>query len=467
MLQTKTKTFYDDELRPVLKELKGPVESFVVRDEQEILDDAIETGEITPGAFSDCAVFDDDTAGMEQKKLRYEAKRAIEILHILGEIESDPSLEDRFAELYAQQTMARAALVEAARKLNIEQDGIVPRHEELYSRALDAAQEELFPSPKYDIAAYAATSVLKAARDGNSKQAEQLLEEYPFMAIEADTAAVALSPEKRQDWSDTLHELYDEAFAYVRAEIGKDVLSNETLPRAVRLFMERMNFQMKTEDTEGWDVVEDNKVAGFRVDPGVLRIVCGRRKKEITWPVFEKLMVHEVGDHATRAENGRKTGYDAMQNGLPGAQEFEEGLGLLMENIWTGDEIDTVGRDHFRYLTVCYADGFLDGNKHSEEESLRFVSRLMAARKPGGLGDEPVLAASRKDGVDHVKRAYRGMPKGKIMHSNLAYLAGKIEAVTFIESSDLPARQLLPYLQQGKTNPTDPAHVSLVHEIGE
>jgi len=474
MSQSKTKTFYTTEALPLWRKLKGPVESFVVLDEKEIIAQAVETGCIEVGAFRDCAVFSDTRESLEQKHLRYEAKRAQDVLDILeqSQIEEghEPTLEDKFAALFAQQTIGRAVLVEAARKYGNEQaDGTVtPRHELLYTTVLTTSQGELFPQPDQKIAAYAMTKVLQKIQEIDPSQAVALTEEYPFLKEEnAISAEIKLSFEKEREWHDTLHQKYDSVFAGVREEMSEEALSNATLAAATTLFMKQAGFPMETEATEGWTVIERDDVAGFRVEPGLRQVICGRRKAEITQSNFEKLMVHEIGVHATRAENGYRLGYEAVQTGLPGYQEGEEGLGLLMENLWTGDELDKVGRDHFRYLAVCYADGQLDGEKHNEQDTLRFISRLIAAQKPDGLSDDIALSTARKTGVDHVKRAFRGMPEGVIMYSNLAYLAGKLEIVGLINTSNMSAVQLLAYVQRGKFSPFDEMNVSLMQEAGE
>ena len=70
-------------------------------------------------------------------------------------------------------------------------------------------------------------------------------------------------------------------------------------------------------------------------------------------------------------------------------------------------------------------------------------------------------------GFDHVKRAFRGMPEGVIMYSNLAYLAGKLQMISFINGADMTAQELLAYMARGKFNPIDNEQVGLMHEAGE
>jgi hypothetical protein len=468
MLDAKKERFYAKEALQILRQIRGPVDSFTVTDEKEVLSLAVESGRIEPGSFRNCAVFSDEHEAIEQKKIRYEAHRAAEILKILEESREDISVGDWFAELYTQQTMARAVLVEAARKYihDTKIDTLTPRHEALYSHALDDAQAELFPRPEREVADYASHAVIEAARLANPDQANELIAAHPFLVVEAPSFTAELSFQKRGEWKALLEEKYEAPFEAAREAVSEDGLSNATLAAATVAFMKEAGFPIKTEDGDGWEVIGRDDVAGFRVEPTSRQILCGRRKKEVTWPAFKKLMLHEVGIHAARAENGFKLGYDAVQNGLPGYQEFEEGLSILIEKLSTDEPLDSVGRDHYRYLAVCFADGFLDGERHTEEETLEFVSKMIAARKPNGLHDDGILLAARKTGFDHVKRAFRGMPEGKTMYSNLAYLAGKMNAIRFLASTDLPAAQVLAYLQAGKFNPTDELHVTLMKMVG-
>ncbi|HJP80898.1 MAG TPA: hypothetical protein VJ841_00680 [Candidatus Saccharimonadales bacterium] len=465
MSHPNTKTFYEAEAAPIFKQLKGPVESFTVKGEQELLVAAVENGIIPSGAFRDCAVLNDEAPAEEQKTLRYEAKRALEIRTLLQEEEA-PSLDDKMVGFYIDQTMARATLVEGARKAirEGEEGTLTERHARLYNEAIDAAQKELFPQPNLRIAAYAASLVYRAAEKADPPQAHLLLEKYPFLQTDIEGETI-LSEETRSEWYSYLHEKYDPIFLTVRARLGDTKLSNASSAEATRLFMEEAGFPIASETAEGWRSIKDEEAAGFKVEPDKRMIISGRRKTELTWPVFERLMLHEVEVHARRAENGYKKGYDALQNGLPGYQESEEGFGLLLENLWSGTSPDVLGRDHYRYLTVCYAAGILDGHVPTETESLAFVSDLIASKQSGGLTDEAMISAARKNGFDHVKRAFRGMPEGKVMLSNLAYLSGKLKMMTFLEGSDMPPAELLLYMQQGKIDPTNAKHMEIMTEV--
>ncbi len=461
MSQINTENFYNTETAPILDRVKGPVDSFTTLGDEKLLANAIETGEIPPGSFAECAVFGEGEGALEDKKLRYEAKRALEIQLMMGGVSST---EDEAALLYARQTVSQAVLVEAARKMKTESvAGHMPeRHRRLYSDAIDDTQKELYPQPDVRVAQYAARLALQAIQETNPAHAAVILKKYPFMGVGGETPAVLLSPEKRQQWRDHLHETFEPAFDSLRDQMLDEgvELMNATLAKATSIFIDKVGISL-AENGEGWCVVERPDIVGFRIEPKTREVLCGRRTREITWSAFEKLMCHEVLVHVARAENGYKKGSRALQSGLPGNQETEEGLGIAIEKLWSGDDMDRLGRDHFRYLAVTYADGTLDGmGRHTETETFTFISDLIAAEKPES--PENGLFAARKAGYDHVKRAFRGMPEGKIMYSNLAYLSGKLKMMAYLEQSGLAPNQLLPYLQQGKFNPMDNEHLRFI-----
>lgn len=468
----KTKDFFSEEATPILDKVKGPVDSFVLRNEQETLANAVETGSIPEGSFRDCAVFNDEPLGVEQKRFRYDSLKAREIQRILDEDKAseDLTIDDKAAMIYANKTVQEAVVVEAARKLIREGlDGtLTAPHEQLYGDQLDKAQAELYPTLDQPVAAYARNLVLQMIQSVDEAQAAEIVSQYPFLVESGGEQQVRmLSEEKRAAWHNMLHESYDPVFNRVQERmIESDTqLQNNTLKTAVTYLFEELGIPLAHDDQEGWMIIERDDISGFKVEPKIKEFHIGKRKTEITEAVFEQLMLHEVIWHVTRAENGHRKGSRALATGLPGNAETEEGAGILLESLWSGKDLDVVGRDHFRYMAVAFASGVYDGQMHTEEETFSFITTIMVAQKPDSLHDDTAVKAARKLGFDHVKRPFRGMPEGKRMMSNLAYLSGKLKMIEVLEDSDADPRALLTYLQQGKFNPIDPTHEDFIEAI--
>lgn len=459
-----------DDLQTPIEKLKGPVESFVPKGNKEVIEHAMQTGHIQARAFADCSMFDDTDLAREQHKLRQEAKRTAEVRKILAESELLPEsaqLDMRLAGLFIGQSLARATVVEAAAQ---DRQGelagtLTDDLKERYLRQVDISQEILFPLPDHETAAIAARNIMSHLASTNETQFAHVTAKYEFLKqFETPLSNELISGEKRREWYEMLHEKYDPIFAGIREEVGDASLERETLLQATRLFMEAQGIPLDGPTSNGWTTRYDKDVKGFRVDPNIREVVVGRRDEPLDQLGFEKLMMHEVVIHVTRAENGYQTGYPALQNGLPGNAEPEEGTGLVIESLWSGEPLNQVSREDYRYLVVCYSDGTMDGEKHSEEETYMFACDVMGLR-PGDESSKQTGDMSLSQAGEHTLRAFRGMPPERRMYSNLAYLPGKLNMAAYINSSERPAADTLAWLQRGKSNPLDPEHEDIMEQV--
>lgn len=467
MTLVNTETFYDTEAVPILDGVRGPVDSFTLRNEAELKATSVETGIIPEGSFRDCEIFSDDLMAIGQKKNRYDALKVREYIRILSEAKENPTIEDFEERIYADRTVREAVVVEASRKLITEDANgtLTAMHANLYGNLLDETQADLYPVFDRDIALYAANLALEAARKVDPEQAAVLAIYYPFLAEKSSKEVATLSEEKRAAWKEALHEEFDPAFKETREEMHGIELSNETLVEASTHFMRAYGIPMQPEVEDGWTVIRNEKITGFKVEPSLKQLHVGNRTNEITWPIFEQLMVHEVGVHVYRAQAGYDLNSRALANGLPGNAETEEGLGILVESLWSGKELDIVARDHFRYMAVAYASGGFDGELHDETSTYDFITHVMAAQKPGGVANPVQMQSSRKFGFDHVKRAFRGMPKGKRMTSNYAYLSGKLKMIDELSKSTKSPKEQLAFMRQGKMDTTNEGDLEFLEQV--
>lgn len=450
----------------MVKKAKGPVDAFIPLDDTEARESLGGGGTLRPGIFRDCAIFDDSLESAEQKDNRYDVKRLLEIQRIASQSEffedMDPS-KMRLDELFLANTTNKAALVEAARKWQREasEGKLTEKNRELYSSCIDEAQEALYPQYDDSIAQSSINKVL--AKIGDISTADGLVAKYGFMQTKEVQGIASLDPEVRKKWHDMLHERFDPIFQQVRQDFDDDgtEISNKTLPSAAKKLMKHLGMPLRPEDPEGWDVIDAPSRSGWITEAGTKTCWSGKRKFEITWESFSRLMMHEVVFHAGRAENGSRSGYDALQTGLPGSNEPEEGMSLLLEALWTGRDPDALGRDDFRYLAVAYADGKLDGIMHTEQETYDFTNGIM---KASGLANFDKYGVNG-GALDHTRRAFRGMPEGKILRSNYAYRAGKIGAIRNINESPLPPSELFYKLLIGKYDDSDAEQCAIVDAI--
>lgn len=488
MHEPRAELFYETELTPLLAETMGPVESFTLTEaaDRALKDQAVAMGEIPSGAFANLAIFDNSANSLTQKQHRYAAKTGSGVLRVLveGDLEhgtTSPRARaiEMAAVLHVRQEVNHAVVVEAASKLHGEAAAAEPnpRHVAIYKQELDRAQSELYPEPSEVIArsilgqlgdhlrAIDPIDLPEDQRDFLSSFRTQ----YPaVMERHAAAKAPELPQERVAEFKAALRERFEPAMQKVRDEIGGE-LTQKDMARAMNIFMRDAGMPMAEHENDhrGWLCVEDTSFAGYKTIPAKRRMYAGRFSNP-SWHRFEELAIHEAIVHAMRSENGASSGVEAMRVGLTGNASFEEGLGLVAEQLWGGEIKKNLGRDDFRYIAIAYAEGLVDGERHNETETLRFTSSFMMAvdiAKGTAADAGELLKKKRGLAYDHVKRAFRGMPEGSVLHSNLSYLQGKLDAIRFISGLSAPADEVLDYLLQGKFNPLNKEHRQVLEAL--
>ena len=400
---------------------------------------------VPAGAYAEATVFTDK----EQAVLRRMFPIVTGMLDIMDH-EDNPALSDETVKidlelmrLNAKAAQDRAAMVEALRQYH------------------DLAPDD----PRFDEKAVQLRRVFELSQDAIYPRIDEALARETLdrlLGLETDRQPI-LSAETRAAWHEYLHDEYDPVFEAVYDNFtSEEMINGEHLKDMTVAFMRESGLPMTDDmnDTSKWKARYDPSVSTFTVVPNKKEIIVGKRDKPLTRLQFEKLMMHEVVIHAWRQENGSESGFPAMQTGLPGYLETEEGIGLLVESLWSGEDPDSVGRDHYRYAAVAFADGAYDGIKHTEQETFDMIFALMDAN---GIQDDT------NELHNHVMRVYRGMPPEWRMHSNLSYLSGKIKAMELFEqqfAAGISISDQFKKLCAGKYNPCDPAQVDVVDRIG-
>lgn len=431
-------------------ELKGPVRSFIPVNGEALEMRILDTKQLPPGVFERCRMFDDEgypefSSQLDMRRSAIRAQSVAAAIRERSEEEGTPmSIDGRLLQLFIDTTSAQAVMVEAARQYYVEKrDGTLTEARATWLKnVLDTAQGEIYSELDPNIAQIA-LDMINASIRGESYDGE-----------------VILSMDTRQAWHDFLHKKFEDKFERVYEEFDDEQeIIGQRLVDMTRAFLSECDFPMarNRDDRDGWDVEYVGDKSGFHVESSVKRVICGSRKKPLTQLEFEKLMLHEVVHHALTAENGSKIGYKALQVGLPGFNEPEEGGGILFETFWSGEDPIELGRDHFRYAATAYAEGVYDGVKHSEQETFDFINDLM---ERAGVHDEAEL-------YRHVLRPFRGMPDGCRMRSNATYLAGKIGVMHDIEAqfrAGIPVKDTFEMHTAAKINVLDPKQINLVRE---
>lgn len=163
-------------------------------------------------------------------------------------------------------------------------------------------------------------------------------------------------------------------------------------------------------DSMGYDdwIVEmtsQEKVMAIVMSKNTL-LIPSRRLYEKS--AIRRLLVHEIGAHICRVENGRKSGDNILAIGTANYySRAEEGLASLLEVSCCG-EITGSGGTGFdriaeRYITAGLLDG-VDGEPRTAEETYNILWRMFLL--DGSVGGDLVAAKNRA--YAHIDKAFRG-----------------------------------------------------------
>ncbi len=92
-----------------------------------------------------------------------------------------------------------------------------------------------------------------------------------------------------------------------------------------KAFMDNINIKRYN-----WKIKEKDMVAGAAIDTKRKAILINKRR-DFSQKDVNRLLVHEIGTHVARFENGKKQKYKMFSFGFPGYMETEEGLAAYNE----------------------------------------------------------------------------------------------------------------------------------------
>lgn len=467
------------ELQPLLKEVSGPVDSFRMQEQikADAKKQAVETGNLERVSFQACPSLDN----IDQKKIRQESVRAWGIWQNFNSDIDVLTPQQRGLHAYASRIIWQATLVEASRRTRLIEQGESRDDLQFYRGMIAHSIDELYPKPDMIITAECLNlfipkieSLIKSDDEKLKALAADFLSEYGFISEIPSHYPEMLDSQKAEALQEILKNKYVATFEKLKQEFSE--INNQILSQVTSRFLELVGLAEVKEDGSlvGWGVKETTERNGFFTRPEDRVIECGKRTKEITWPVFERLIVHEVGVHATRAENGYRAGSELLALGIGDYEDAEEGVAILFEKIWAGTatKADLVDRDDYRYLVAAYAAGAIDGRPHDKNATFQFITKLNllslvanAHKKGIALDVEQTTIEAREAMFEHVYRAFRGMPEGIVMTKDMLYKEGKVKLVHYINESKLSVQELYDFLTSGKFDPTNSEHLAIREAI--
>ena len=147
-----------------------------------------------------------------------------------------------------------------------------------------------------------------------------------------------------------------------------------------------------------WRLLNKDLITSARVNP--LKQTLELRKKErFSEKYVRRLIVHEIGTHAVRAENGRLQPLLVFLHGLPGYLETEEGLAAYSEYLTGVLDNSTLRNYAGRVAAIHHAlsHDFLSTYKHMKKFFRDKIAWKLTLRAKRGLKDTSLPGAYTKD----------------------------------------------------------------------
>lgn len=147
-----------------------------------------------------------------------------------------------------------------------------------------------------------------------------------------------------------------------------------------------------------WNVREKDMVSNAAVNVGKKEILI-KKDSRFSENFLKRLIVHEVGTHVARAENGEKQPYLFFKRGLPGYLMIEEGLAVLNEelNKCSNKYILKVYAGRVIAVDIALRTSFRETYNELKKYFPEHTAFRLATRAKRGLSDTSEPGACTKD----------------------------------------------------------------------
>jgi uncharacterized protein (TIGR02421 family) len=148
-----------------------------------------------------------------------------------------------------------------------------------------------------------------------------------------------------------------------------------------------------------WTVVEREMVADAAVNCNSKTLLI-KKGARFSKKFVKRLIVHEIGTHALRSENGALQPYKFFERGFPGYLMTEEGLAVINEDLNNCLDHNTLKIYAGRVIAIEYAlkgsfsDTYIELRKYFDKKT----AWRLVLRAKRGLSDTSLAGACTKDG---------------------------------------------------------------------
>jgi len=152
-----------------------------------------------------------------------------------------------------------------------------------------------------------------------------------------------------------------------------------------------------------WTVEEKDMIANAAAKPSQRKLLI-KKDTRFSKNFVKRLIVHEIGTHAMRAENGAMQPYTFFMRGFPGYLMTEEGLAVVNEEInnCLNNQILKVYAGRVIAIDSALKSSFADTYALLRKDFSKAVAWRLTIRAKRGLGDTTLPGACTKD-INYLK----------------------------------------------------------------
>lgn len=220
---------------------------------------------------------------------------------------------------------------------------------------------------------------------------------------------------------------------------------------------------LETLGGQGWQVVVDqSSKTGISVDQELLQVKIPESRR-VSREKLQGLIVHEIGTHVARRQNGQRSRLMLLGLGLDRYEQGEEGVATMREQAIKAEMGEFSGLD--RHFAIGLARG-VDGQPRNFRQVFEIIQKLFEFENlSAGKSQLEATSAGRDQAWNTCVRVFRGtdcQTPGVCFTKDIIYAQGNIGVWEVIGQH--PAEMMR--FNVGKYDPANPRHIWILDRLG-
>lgn len=214
---------------------------------------------------------------------------------------------------------------------------------------------------------------------------------------------------------------------------------------------------------QGWQVVVDqSSKTGVSVDQESQQVKVPQSRR-VSREKLQGLIVHEIGTHVARRQNGQRSRLMLLGLGLDRYEQGEEGVATMREQAIRGAVEEFSGLD--RHFAIGLATG-IDGQPRNFRQVFDIIQKLSEFENLSAGKSQPEAASAGRDRAwNTCVRVFRGTDcrtPGVCFTKDIVYAQGNIDVWNVVREN--PAEMIR--FNLGKYDPANARHLWILDRLG-